>query len=206
MQLRHSYMTLGGGYLAMEDEHGRHYAFFVYGKDEARRVLTKYASDDPNTATVLSDLDRAPVPDTATQPTVELEGTFVITLAKMASYAAQLADGRLARLTTDARATVCSLFTSTDRAVQDALIGYVNDAKEHHIFVFFSKEQGELVVDGMRAWLPKEKQRRIKEHINNSGLPKRTTRMPIDITGGTIAGYLNCSYMAEKAAAAEPSN
>jgi hypothetical protein len=205
MKLLQSYMTEGGAYIAMEEDGSRYRAFLLYGKNEVRRVVAKHVPRDSNTAIVLADLDRVPMPETASSETVEIEGTFVLTLSRMASYAMQMADGRLMRFTSDLRATVCSFFASDDPGVRDALIGFVDDAAEHHIVVIFSKEQGEAIVDGMRGWLPKDKRRQIKRSIASSGLPKRSSRQVIDLCG-ILASSLNCAYMLQKASAAEPAH
>jgi hypothetical protein len=68
---------------------------------------------------------------------------------KIATYGAHLTDEKRVQLATSARAVVCYLFTSINPGVPDALIGYVDRYQEHHIAIFFSKEQGKKVVGEM---------------------------------------------------------
>jgi len=205
MQLRHSYLYLDVGYIAMEDDEGCYHAFFFSGKDEARRVVSEHAKDDPNSVVMLDDINRAPMLDVAPKTTLALEGTFVATIGRMLTYAAQVADGQIMAITSQLPTGVCALFTSEHPSIRDGMIGYVDDKHEPHLVVFYSKEQGEQLVDSMRGWVPKEDRRRVKKQINSSSLPKRSSRQMVDIGGG-IAGYCISSYLMEQSMMSAPDN
>jgi len=101
---------------------------------------------------------------------------------------------------------VCSVFTPDRPGVIDALIGYVDDRGQHHIKVFYSKEQGEAIVDGMRRWLRGRRSRNVKATIEGSTLPQRSKREVIDLTG-TMVRTLNLCHLMQKAiAASQPVN
>lgn len=199
MQIRSSLITIGGAFIGMTYE-DIVVAFFVYGKNEAYRVVREHALGDPNVDTVLSDIDRSLMPNKATKQTVELKGTFVITLGNMATYAAALADGVVAAFVGGVHRQVFSLFLSDEPSVKDGLMGYCDDKGEHYIAAFFSKEQGEVLVDEMRNWLPMEQCQRIKGHIRSSALPKQCTSRQVISIEGQIASFLNCAYMMQKGA------
>lgn len=204
MQIYHTHFSAELGYISLEND-GRFYAFIVVGKDEAMRVLREKAEDDPHLLTVLGDIVNVPLPEMAVEATIEMEGTFVRTLAGMASYSAQISDGQMSSFLSHLRSSPCCLLLSNEASVQDAVLGYVDDARVHHLVVFFSKEQGEEIVRGMRTWLPKKGRRPMLAAIDQCALPNRSRRQMIELPHA-LAGYLNCAYLIQRGATSGPAH
>ncbi len=194
MLLRHSYFGAETGYISIDNVSDYPVAFLVYGKNEARNILSEHAHEDPNTALALCSLRNSNLPEQACKPTVELNGKFVVLLNMMALYAGQFSQRRMAASFVSMTATICSIFTSRIPAVHDALIGYVDDKRRHHIIVFFSKQQGQKLLHSLQAWITTYDHERIKECIDISTLPEHTQRKPITIDG-SLAECLNWGYM-----------
>lgn len=197
MRLQQTFFAEDSGYIIAADGNNHSHAFLVYSKDEARRVLTEHASDDPYQHFAHFDLDRSALSETSARPTIELEGACVATLMHIAGWENLKAIQHLDDLEIIEQPIVCGVFTSTDRSTQDALMNYIDNTQTHHIVIFFSKEQGSNIVNEMHAWLTKPNRERIKKVIVESGLPDHTTHTPIELTGD-IARYLNLSYLKQK--------
>jgi len=82
MKISWSFLDRESAVIGMRDEE-RRVAFFLYGKDEVRRVLRERADGEPDAKRLLADLDTVSIPETAAKKTVELEGTFVATLRNL---------------------------------------------------------------------------------------------------------------------------
>jgi hypothetical protein len=175
------------GLIVYESEEKKSVAAIVFGRDAAAEIFR--IADIPNTQGNSLDLERLlrQLPPISVRPKILVETSCVRVIEELTKTATDHWDFLMKRIEIP-WGTAFALFGQKAKLVDDAVIGFRHPTTgEFHFHICFSKEQGRTILDEL-YWLPERICRTNRSWLEESKLPERSDRVPVDIDSdlGTI--------------------